>query len=145
MDKKIVILTKLTNKEVKNNFPEKAAVIEYFKVNFKKLGFLKTKQTWRKSCEGVTLVCNIQNSQWSKEDYYINCGVLIDKLAHLPHNYGTFEVRAELFNTVEQTFNGVIGWLNKYDTYDKTVQACTRYEFLNKTYCEKILDELAKN
>ena len=49
-------------------------------VLLKEKGCRKNRQTWSRKKEGLTLVLNIQNSQWDKETYYINLGVHLDAL-----------------------------------------------------------------
>jgi hypothetical protein len=46
----------------------------------KQQGFKKNKTTWRKTTDDLVYVLNIQGSQWSKEDYYINVAIYIKAL-----------------------------------------------------------------
>jgi hypothetical protein len=58
----------------------KEQLIECFKPVFKQHGFKKMRTYWRKSTDDLVFVLNIQGSQWSKEDYYINVGIHIKAL-----------------------------------------------------------------
>lgn len=58
----------------------KEQLIECFKSVFKLQGFKKIKTTWRKSTDDLLFVLNIQGSQWSTEDYYINVAIYIKAL-----------------------------------------------------------------
>ena len=144
-DTTIVIITSAdTFKKEEKAFANKDEVISTFKTEFKKLKFLKTRQTWKKNDGELTFICNIQNSQWSKDDYYVNCGVLINKLFYLPHNYGTIEIRADITGSATDIFSRVICWFEKYNTLNKIIIGCKNNEFSNESYCKMIINELQK-
>ncbi|RID81555.1 DUF4304 domain-containing protein [Peribacillus asahii] len=58
----------------------KEQLIECLKLVFKQQGFKKNKTTWQKSTDDLIYVLNIQGSQWSNEDYYINVAIYIKAL-----------------------------------------------------------------
>lgn len=54
----------------------KQELIERLSPMLKEKGYKKVKQTWHKQNSDLIIVFNIQNSSYSKEDYYINLGSL---------------------------------------------------------------------
>ena len=60
--------------------PPKEQLIACLKPVFKQNKFKKTRANWRKEIDDLIFVLNIQTSQWSKEDYYINVGIYIKDL-----------------------------------------------------------------
>lgn len=58
----------------------KEELLKQLAVLLKKRGCRKSKQTWTKRVDGLVLLLNIQNSQFSAEAYYINLGILIEPL-----------------------------------------------------------------
>jgi len=58
----------------------KEQLTDCFKPVFKQHGFKKNKTTWRKTTDDLIYVLNIQGSQWSNEDYYINVAIYIKAL-----------------------------------------------------------------
>jgi hypothetical protein len=57
------------------NTLSKEQLMESLKPLLKEQGFKKKSTTWRKTTGALILVLNIQGSQWSNEDYYINAAV----------------------------------------------------------------------
>jgi hypothetical protein len=62
------------------NTLSKEQLIECFKYVLKQQGFKKTKTTWRKTTDDLVFVLNVQGSQRSSEDYYINVAIYIKAL-----------------------------------------------------------------
>lgn len=58
----------------------KQELIERLSPMLKEKGYKKVKQTWHKQNSDLIIVFNIQNSSYSKEDYYINLGIIIKEL-----------------------------------------------------------------
>ena len=46
----------------------------------KKEKYIKNKQTWHKENDDLVIIFNIQNSQYDKNMYYINLGIIIKKI-----------------------------------------------------------------
>jgi hypothetical protein len=128
--------------ELKN--PKKQELLNLFTQKFKGLGFLKTKQTWKKITKELTFVCNVQSSQWDNEDYYVNVGILVNKLSHFPHlTYGNVETRIDLSGTAEDVHKRVVEWFDKYNTLIKLVAGCKRKDF-PEIMCNAILVKLSE-
>ena len=92
-------------------------VIAYAKAVLKPQGFKKKNKRWTKNDGTFTLIFFIQGSQWSKEDYYIRPGVLINDVPATIHDYyGHFhtQIKAnslmEIFQTLQVFFDE---WTNK--------------------------------
>jgi hypothetical protein len=95
----------------------KEELIERLKPVLKEQGFKKTKTTWRKSVDGLVLVLNVQGSQWSKEDYYINLGVYIQELGpreNPTENICHIQTRVEENQEFESLVDEVLGWFERY-------------------------------
>jgi hypothetical protein len=91
----------------------KEQLIERLKPVLKLQGFRKTKATWRKSTDDLVFVLNIQGSQWSKEDYYINVGIYIKALGSDENptaNVCHIQSRISTNQTFESIFQDVIDW-----------------------------------
>ena len=58
----------------------KEELLKQLSVLLKERGCKNSKQTWTKRTDGLVLLLNIQNSQFSTETYYINLGILIEPL-----------------------------------------------------------------
>ncbi len=141
-DKNLIIFVNADSMEKSEELNNKEALLKLFKEKFKELKFLKNKQTWKKDTGELTFVCNVQNSQWSKNDYYVNVGILVNKLAHFPHVYGTVDTRIDLSGSENEIFDRVINWFEKYNTVDKLVIAAKNNEF-PEVYSNRILENLS--
>lgn len=54
---------------------KKEIIIQQLKPVLQKRGYRKRGYYWYKSQNGIIFCLNIQGSQWSKDDYYVNVGV----------------------------------------------------------------------
>lgn len=73
----------------------------------KEKGYKKIRQTWRKPGPDLTIVFNIQNSYYDKEDFYINLGIVINKL--MEEHEGTCITNCQIQQRVPTTDkNGTI-------------------------------------
>ena len=142
-DKYVVLFADANSIEKSKELENKEAVLKLFKEKFKELKFLKNKQTWKKDTGELTFICNVQNSQWSKNDYYINVGILVNKLSALPHGFGTVDERIDLTGSENEIFDRVICWFNKYDSVEKLIVAAQNQEF-PEIYSKRIIENLSK-
>ncbi len=101
----------------------KEQLIECFKPVFKQCGFKKMRTNWRKTTDDLIFVLNIQGSQWSKEDYYINVGVYIKALGedqnpaeYKCHIRSRFDERNKSCNLL---CNEILEWFETYGTIQK--------------------------
>lgn len=46
---------------------------------FKKLGYRKHRNYWFLACDEIVYCVFLQNSQWSKDDYYVEVGIALRK------------------------------------------------------------------
>jgi hypothetical protein len=121
---------------------KKQEAVSLFSHKFKMLKFLKTGQIWKKSTEELTFTCNIENSKWSDETYYVKAGILINVLESFPHApLGNIEIQIDTYGTAEDIFNRTIEWLNKYDSIKKLIDGCKKRDF-PAIICDKILEQL---
>jgi len=65
-------------------------LIEYAKVYLKQKGFIKKNKRWTKDNGEFTLVFIVQGSSFSKDDFYIRAGIIINKLIPSKLIYGHF-------------------------------------------------------
>ena len=95
-------------------------------VPLKKMGFRKKRLTWIKQEEQISIVFNIQRSQYSPDIWYYNYGVAVNKL----HNGVRGITQCDVLQRFDQYFRGkklsshdVITilemWINKYGTIYK--------------------------
>ena len=58
----------------------KEKIIEELIPLLKKEGYLKRRQTWYKESDDLVIVFNVQNSQYDRDAYYVNLGIIIKKI-----------------------------------------------------------------
>jgi hypothetical protein len=126
----------------------KEQLIECFKPVFKQLGFKKIRTNWRKSTDELVFVLNIQASQWSKEDYYINVGIYIKDLGteQNPPEYRC-HIRSrndERKNSCSLLCNEILDWFETHGSIQKI--KLLRYKdslpFATTIDAKKYLDEI---
>lgn len=101
----------------------KEQLIECFKSFFKQYKFKKTGTNWRKSTGELIFVLNIQGSQWSKEDYYINVGIYIKALGE---DQNPAEYKCHIRSRIDESnkscnllCNEILEWFETYGTTQK--------------------------
>lgn len=104
----MVIISELTQEQL----------TDCLKPLLKKQGFKKSKTTWRKTTVDLIYVLNIQGSQWSEEDYYINVAIYIKALGEEvnPPEYRC-HIRSRIENEVyvcSSICEEVSNWFEKY-------------------------------
>lgn len=95
----------------------KEELVERLKLVLKEHGFKKTKWTWRKSTDGLALVLNVQGSQWSNDDYYINLGVYIQELGPKEspsENICHIQARIEEDQEFDSLVADVLSWFERH-------------------------------
>jgi hypothetical protein len=102
----------------------KEKLIEDLKIKLKTLGFKKTRTTWHKSIDTLIMVFNIQGSQWSTEDYYINLGIYIKSLGNetAPPEYRChIRTRIDENNNIDLILKEANNWFIRHDSIDKLI------------------------
>lgn len=109
----MVIIGELTQKQL----------TDCLKSELKKQGFNNSKTTWRKTTDDLIYVLNIQGSQWSERDYYINVGVYIKDLGE---EVNPPEFRCHIRSRIEKEINvcssiceEVWDWFAKYGDIER--------------------------
>ena len=100
------------------NILSKEQLTDCMKPVFKQKGFRKVKTTWRKTTDELIYVVNIQGSQWSNEDYYINVAIYIKALGT---EINPTEYRCHVRSRIDQEKKScvsickeVLDWFEKY-------------------------------
>jgi hypothetical protein len=102
----------------------KEKLIENLKINLKTHGFKKIRTTWHKTTDTLILVFNIQGSQWSTEDYYINLGIYLKSLGNesAPPEYRChIRTRIDENNNIELILQEANNWFIQHDSIDKLI------------------------
>lgn len=95
----------------------KEELIERLKPTLKEQGFKRTRATWRKSTDDLVFILNVQGSQWSTVDYYINVGIHIKALGpekNPTENICHIRDRIEYSQTSESLIKEVLDWFERY-------------------------------
>ncbi len=101
-------------------FATKEILLEYLKEQFKKSGFKKTKQTWYKDDGELIYVFNVQNSQYGSDTFYFNIGLIFSKKGFKMSNQEwNCWARFPYGKTMENTFENILKWFEKYNSIDK--------------------------
>ena len=102
----------------------KSELVSEIKPLLKNMGYKKRNTTWiKKSDDNISIVVNIQGSQYDKEDHYINLGVYINDL-------GTKEIPSILdchlmervrtdIDSAQMMIKIVEKWEDWYGTHDR--------------------------
>jgi len=103
---------------------EKKELLELLTKNFKNDGFFKKNKTWHKAIKDVTLVCDVQVSQWNNNDFYINIGIIVRKLDDIHpistgnlHLWDRIDQKKQL--TIDKVYSSIQEWFSHYDTLEK--------------------------
>ena len=109
----MVIISELTQEQL----------IDCLKPLLKREGFKKSKTTWRKTTVDLISILNIQGSQWSEEDYYINVAIYIKALGEEvnPPEYRC-HIRSRIENEVyvcSSIYEEVSNWFEKYGDIER--------------------------
>ncbi|MGO4890645.1 DUF4304 domain-containing protein [Anaerobacillus sp. MEB173] len=101
----------------------KEQLIDCLKPVFKLHGFKKERTTWRKTTEDIIFVLNIQGSQWSKEDYYINVAIYIRAMGveknppfYSCHIQSRIDEREKSWNSI---CSEILDWFEKHGEIHK--------------------------
>ena len=97
---------------MKHVLPEEQ-LIEYAKSYLKAKGFKKKNKRWTKDTGEFTLCFYIQGSSYSKEDYYIRPGILINALMPCDDVYGHFMLEIEP-STPEEVVSKFDDWCEEW-------------------------------
>jgi hypothetical protein len=132
---------------IMNNL-SKEQLVECFKPFFKQYGFKKMRTTWRKSTDDFVFVLNIQGSQWSKEDYYINVGIYIKALGtkQNPYEYDC-HIRSridEKEKSCSSICKEILDWFERYGDIQKLklLRKQNNLPVVITVDAEKYLDEI---
>ena len=88
-------------------------LIEYLKPYLKAKGFRKKNKRWTKDTGEFTLCFYIQGSAYSKEDYYIRPGILINALMPCNDYYGHFMLQIKP-TTPEEVMSKFENWCEEW-------------------------------
>ncbi len=101
---------------------KKEELIDQLEQVLKQHGFKKSKTTWRKSTDDITIVLNVQGSQWNKNDYFINIAVYIKALGteqNPTENVCHVRGRVEQNQAFESLVKEVLDWFEKHGDITK--------------------------
>lgn len=109
----MVIISKLTQEQL----------TDCLKPVLKKKGFKKIKTTWRKTTDQLVFVLNIQRSQWSEGEYYINLALYIKALGTEvnPSEYRC-HIRSRIDNKVKECSSiceEILYWFEKHGDIER--------------------------
>lgn len=91
-------------------------------IRLKQLQYRKQNLTWRKKSDEITIVFNIQNSSFSKDDFYISLGVYLHELGDTknPKIYDCqVQQRIDSIYDVDKLINILLLWEEWYGTLER--------------------------
>lgn len=97
---------------------------DFLKQEFKKVGFKKVRNTWYKNDGTLIYVLNVQNSQFSKDCFYMNIGIVFANKEFNPSNPNwNGWMRMTYGSSMKNTFENILKWFESYNTIEKIVKA----------------------
>ena len=108
-------------------YATKEMLLEYFKEQFKLNGFKKSKQTWYKDDGQIIYMFNVQNSQYGKDLFYFNIGLIFSRYG-LSLSISDWDCWARMSygKNMKNTFKKIMKWFKKYNTRKKIEIASKR-------------------
>lgn len=105
----------------------KEMLLDYFKEQFKLNGFKKSKQTWYKDDGQIIYMFNAQNSQYGKDLFYFNIGLIFSRYG-LSLSISDWDcwARFRYGKNMKDTFLNILKWYEKYDSFEKIKKASTK-------------------
>ena len=108
----------------KDEYATKEIMLEYFKERFKENGFKKVRQTWYKDDGTLIYMFNVQNSQFSKESFFFNIGLIFsEKGLKLSDYYWDCSARMLYGKNMADTFDNIMNFFEKHNTIKKIKKA----------------------
>ena len=92
-------------------------LIEYAKPVLKGQGFLKKAKRWTKVTEHFTYCFFIQGSSFSKEDYYVRLGIIINDIDGPVPSYGHFSIDVPV-TTKEDVLQNSFDFFSQWSSID---------------------------
>ena len=92
-------------------------LIEYAKPILKEQGFAKKAKRWTKVTEHFTYCFFIQGSSFSKEDYYVRLGIIINDIDVPVPSYGHISIDVPV-TTKEEVLKLSLDFFSQWDSID---------------------------
>ena len=92
-------------------------LIEYAKPILKERGFIKKAKRWTKVTKHFTYCFFIQGSSFSKEDYYVRPGIIINELELPASTYGHISIDVPV-TTKEEVLRLSLDFFSQWDSID---------------------------
>ena len=98
----------------------KEMLLAYLKEKFKENGFKKVRQTWYKDDGTLIYIFNVQNSQFGKECFFFNIGLIFSEHG-LQFYSGDWDCYARMLygKNMADTFDRIMNFFGKYNTIKK--------------------------
>ena len=108
--------------ERRKAIPSKGSLIEASKAHFKAQGFKKRNNSWFKFSDSLVACFNVQGSQFNKDYYYINVGIVVLGVDEKPQlGLGSWHIQDRVSvedKTVNDMLSEVDAWLEKCFSMD---------------------------